>query len=77
MIDYQYFPDMNDSVAKLRLAMDNMDGMCLRPVPCYFVSLRLCLCISASSLLVHNPKGKSKLQTTSCNSFKQARGYES
>lgn len=28
MVDYQYFPDMDDSVTKLRLAMDNMDGMC-------------------------------------------------
>jgi general transcription factor 3C polypeptide 5 (transcription factor C subunit 1) len=26
MADYQYQPDMNDPVAKLRLAMDNMDG---------------------------------------------------
>jgi hypothetical protein len=27
MVDYQYLPDMNDPVAKLRLAMDRMDGM--------------------------------------------------
>jgi hypothetical protein len=26
MVDYQYQPDMNDPVAKLRVAMDNMDG---------------------------------------------------
>jgi general transcription factor 3C polypeptide 5 (transcription factor C subunit 1) len=26
MADYQYQPDMNDPVAKLRVAMDNMDG---------------------------------------------------
>lgn len=26
MADYQYFPNMDDPVAKLRLAMDNMDG---------------------------------------------------
>jgi general transcription factor 3C polypeptide 5 (transcription factor C subunit 1) len=26
MADYQYQPDMNDPVSKLRLAMDNMDG---------------------------------------------------
>lgn len=26
MVDYQYQPDMNDPVVKLRLAMDNMDG---------------------------------------------------
>lgn len=28
MIDYQYFPNVDDPVAKLRSAMDNMDGMC-------------------------------------------------
>ena len=32
MIDYQYLPNMDDPVAKLRSAMDNMDGMCLRMV---------------------------------------------
>jgi general transcription factor 3C polypeptide 5 (transcription factor C subunit 1) len=26
MVDYQFQPDMNDPVAKLRLAMDKMDG---------------------------------------------------
>lgn len=26
MVDYQYQPDMNDPVSKLRVAMDNMDG---------------------------------------------------
>jgi hypothetical protein len=26
MADYQFLPDMNDPVAKLRLAMDRMDG---------------------------------------------------
>lgn len=26
MVDYQYQPDMNDPIAKLRSAMDNMDG---------------------------------------------------
>jgi hypothetical protein len=29
MVDYQYQMDLNDPVAKLRLAMDNMDGMSL------------------------------------------------
>jgi general transcription factor 3C polypeptide 5 (transcription factor C subunit 1) len=29
MVDYQYQIDLNDPVAKLRLAMDNMDGMSL------------------------------------------------
>lgn len=29
MADYQYQPDINDPVAKLRTAMDNMDGMTL------------------------------------------------
>lgn len=29
MVDYQYQIDMNDPVAKLRLAMDNMDGTSL------------------------------------------------
>ena len=28
MIDFQYFPNVDDPVAKLRSAMDNMDGMC-------------------------------------------------
>lgn len=28
MIDYQYLPDEEDPVSKLRSAMDNMDGMC-------------------------------------------------
>ena len=32
MIDYQYFPNADDPVAKLRLAMDNMDGMCFTRV---------------------------------------------
>jgi general transcription factor 3C polypeptide 5 (transcription factor C subunit 1) len=27
MADYQYQPDMNDPVAKLRVAMDAMDGV--------------------------------------------------
>ena len=27
MADYQYQPDMSDPVAKLKVAMDNMDGM--------------------------------------------------
>lgn len=26
MADYQFQPDMNDPVAKLRMAMSNMDG---------------------------------------------------
>lgn len=26
MVDYQYQPDMNDPISKLRLSMDNMDG---------------------------------------------------
>lgn len=26
MVDYQYQPDMNDPIAKLRVAMENMDG---------------------------------------------------
>jgi hypothetical protein len=29
MVDYQYQPDMNDPAAKLRIAMDNMDGTLL------------------------------------------------
>lgn len=29
MVDYQYQPDMSDPVSKLRVAMDNMDGMCV------------------------------------------------
>ena len=29
MVDYQYLPDMDDPLAKLRLAMDNMDGIYL------------------------------------------------
>ncbi|KAG5351267.1 hypothetical protein C0989_007207 [Termitomyces sp. Mn162] len=29
MVDYQYQPDMNDPVSKLRIAMDNMDGIYL------------------------------------------------
>jgi hypothetical protein len=29
MADYQFLPDMNDPVAKLRLAMDRMDGATL------------------------------------------------
>ena len=34
MVDYQFQPDMNDPVAKLRIAMDNMDGMfSLIPAP--------------------------------------------
>jgi hypothetical protein len=27
MADFQYFPDMEDPVAKLRMAMNKMDGM--------------------------------------------------
>ena len=27
LADFQYQPDMSDPVVKLRLAMDNMDGM--------------------------------------------------
>jgi hypothetical protein len=27
MADFQYFPDMDDPVAKLRMAMNEMDGM--------------------------------------------------
>jgi hypothetical protein len=26
MVDFQYTPDMNDPVAKLKIAMTNMDG---------------------------------------------------
>ncbi|KAF8803887.1 hypothetical protein BYT27DRAFT_7340686 [Phlegmacium glaucopus] len=35
MVDYQYFPNMDDSVAKLRLAMDNMDvqSLCSYTIP--------------------------------------------
>jgi len=35
MVDYQYQPDMNDPVAKLRVAMDNMDGK-FSPCPVNF-----------------------------------------
>lgn len=27
MVDFQYTPNMNDPIAKLRTAMDSMDGM--------------------------------------------------
>jgi hypothetical protein len=27
MADFQYFPDMDDPIAKLRMAMNKMDGM--------------------------------------------------
>ena len=32
MADFQFMPDMNDPVAKLRSAMDRMDGKFLRVV---------------------------------------------
>jgi hypothetical protein len=42
MADYQYQPDMNDPVTKLRAAMDNMDGMALMlaltPSLTYFIT---------------------------------------
>ena len=37
MVDYQYFPDMDDPVAKLRLAMDNMDGTSSRVISIYLI----------------------------------------
>ena len=55
MIDYQYFPNVDDPVAKLRSAMDNMDGLCLRVV---LYILKFMFSISTSPLLLHNPKGK-------------------
>ena len=57
MIDFQYFPNVDDPVARLRSAMDNMDGMCGFIVTLYLEVYAFC--ISASSLLVYHPiKGK-------------------
>ena len=39
MADYQYLPDMNDPLAKLRLAMDNMDGNSLPSLPPFLLFL--------------------------------------
>jgi hypothetical protein len=33
MVDFQYTPDMNDPVAKLKIAMTNMDGECKSVAP--------------------------------------------
>ena len=64
MIDYQYFPDVDDPIAKLRSAMDNMDGMYFT---CGSIVARhlegLWFSTSGSPLLVHNSKGKQRPQT--------------
>lgn len=39
MVDYQYLPDMNDPVAKLRIAMDEMDGTIPPSLLCDIVPL--------------------------------------
>ena len=59
MIDFQYFPNEDDPVAKLRSAMDNMDGMCFTRGSIVTLYLKsLCFCTSASPLLVYYSKGK-------------------
>ena len=68
MIDYQYFPNMDDPVAKLRLAMDNMDGM-------YFLHagfISFCI-IKAMSLYQckPSPRTQSQRKTTATNHFMQ------
>ena len=39
MVDYQYQPDMNDPIAKLRVAMDNMDGKIFHTCAVHFISI--------------------------------------
>lgn len=69
MADYQYLPDMNDPVSKLRMAMNSMDGL----EPYRFLADFFFLANTYPSLLVdtlrsytipHEPKGGESRSTS-------------